>query len=118
MENKLLNVNLENFAGGVIPEMFERELKRVLEDIDDPNTSPKKLREINIKIALRPDENRETCAFGVSVTSKICGVRPQSSILFLVRRGGRLQAFQSDPRQMDAFADAKPQLVQGGTDGN
>ena len=48
--------SLETLAGGGVVEMFNHELKRALEDIRDPNTDQKKVREVILRVRIHPGE--------------------------------------------------------------
>ncbi|MCT4573522.1 replication terminator protein, partial [Bacillus thuringiensis] len=51
-------IDLNSFADGALFERVNIELKKVLENIADPNTDPKKVRKINITIAVAGDQQR------------------------------------------------------------
>lgn len=78
MENNSLT--LETLAGGALAEQFEQELKKVLANIDDPNTDPKAARNIAIKITFKPDEDRDMAKLSISCTSSLAGFKSISSI--------------------------------------
>ncbi|OUA60387.1 replication terminator protein [Bacillus thuringiensis] len=52
-------IDLNSFADGALFERVNIELKKVLENIADPNTDPKKVRKINITIAVAGDQQRD-----------------------------------------------------------
>jgi hypothetical protein len=107
-------VDLVNFRGGVIPELFEQEWARVLEDCDNPNTPEKAKRKILIEITVEPVENREKLICSVQVKSKLAGIRPFGAGLQLTKHKGRLVAVQGALDQGNLFAgDERPRLVKG-----
>nr|WP_278429971.1 replication terminator protein [Brevibacillus laterosporus] len=59
---------LDDFANGALAEKFNIEAQRVLENIADPNTDPKKARTITLSVTLKADENRELAM--VDINSK------------------------------------------------
>lgn len=63
--SKEIELNLSKLANGAIQEKLDGELKKLFENIHDPNTSPVAKRAITIKLELKPDENRQV----VSMTS-------------------------------------------------
>lgn len=109
---ELKQVTIETIGGGVIPELFERELEAVLENIDDPNTDPKQARKITIEITFSPHESREMTAVTVKCNSKTAGVKPHSTVLHLVRQNKRMIALAKDPRQQEMFEKSAIHVIQ------
>lgn len=72
---ELRKLTLEGLGGGVIPELFQRELSHVLENIDDGNTEAKAARKITVELTFRPDANREAVALGVKAKSTLAQVK-------------------------------------------
>ena len=68
-------ITLDNLGDGAMKELFQVELDRVLKDILDLNTEAKAVREVNIKVVFKPDEERDLGATGIKVTSKLAGSR-------------------------------------------
>lgn len=64
---KNIDLDLSNIAGGGLQEKVDLEMKKVFENIHDPNTKATAKRKLTISIELVPDENREV----VSVTSNV-----------------------------------------------
>lgn len=70
----MLNVNLSQMAGGALQEKFNREITKVIENMQDPNTSYSTARSINIKITFKQGEERDDAKVDIAVTSKLAGV--------------------------------------------
>lgn len=51
-------LGLENLKDGAAVEMLNDELQRVLANIQDVNTDSKQVRELNLKIKIKPSEGR------------------------------------------------------------
>lgn len=51
-------LTIANIARGAVVEQFDSELEKVLENIMDPNTDPKKVRKIQINLQIKPNEKR------------------------------------------------------------
>jgi len=58
-------------------------LKKVLANIADPNTDFKPVREITLKVKLKPSSTRESADTTVQVTSKLAPFAPTSTTLYL-----------------------------------
>lgn len=63
--------NMEEFAGGAFTEQVNRELRRVVENIQDPNTEAKAKRRISVAIEFVPNEARNFGTIGVQANSKL-----------------------------------------------
>jgi hypothetical protein len=110
--NGLKEVTLESVGGGVAGELFQREFQRVLANIQDPNTDPEKTRRVTIEVHISPSEKRDMATILVSASSKIAGVKPAASAVFLGRNGNKLTAVFNDPRQVElAFPAQKPPVA-------
>jgi hypothetical protein len=67
-----MDLKIETIGEGIIAERFQDEIAKVVENIIDPNTEAKIIREINIKLKIKPiPENRELGELEVIVTSKL-----------------------------------------------
>lgn len=114
MHGELQEITLENVAGGIVPEMFERHLEDVLRDIDDPNTDPKAKRTITIEVTFSPSEDRRAAAVWVKFGAKKAGVKPMGTVVHLGRKGGRLVAMGADPNQGELDFEASLAALDGG----
>lgn len=61
-------IDLSSLAGGAVAERFNIELKKILENIADPNTDPKKARKLQLTLTIKADENRDIA--NVSIQTK------------------------------------------------
>lgn len=80
MSNKL---NLADMAQGAFMEQFYIELNKVLANIKDPNTDPKKARKITLTATLKTDEDREVVAFQVQSKASLVPAKPLSTIILV-----------------------------------
>lgn len=97
-------LTLGNLAGGGAQEIFEREIQKVLLNIQDPNTNWKERREITIKVAIHPNEQRTSAALGVSFSTKLAKQHGVGSTMFLQRKpDGSLGAVEYNPEQLTIF---------------
>ena len=65
-----MQISLETFMNGAVNERVGEELKKVVENMMDPNTDEKQ-RKLIIEFKLKPDENRKTCSMEFVVKSKL-----------------------------------------------
>ena len=64
-------LTLENLAGGVMEELFQTAIDRVIASIDDQNTDPEKKRVITFTVAVVGDAKREALTIGVQCDVKL-----------------------------------------------
>ncbi len=104
-------LKLENLGGGLAPRFFARHLRKVIQNIQDPNTPATKVREINIKVTIRPDESRDMLKMDVSATSKLVGPTPITiQAVCGMDADGRIEAREFDTGQQSLFP-SKPKIV-------
>ncbi|MBI9090747.1 MAG: hypothetical protein JEZ12_16135 [Desulfobacterium sp.] len=67
-------VTIGNLSAGAALERADLELSKVLKNIMDPNTSAKACREVNIKIKIKPTEDRLAGEVSIQAVSKLAPV--------------------------------------------
>jgi len=93
-------LNLENLGGGAAAELFNAELQHALDNIADPNTKPDQVREVTLKLKVKPSENRRSATIEVAASSKLAPVRPHSDVIYIGKKHGKNVATGSDARQL------------------
>ncbi len=92
-----------NLGGGAAAEMFDRELEKILANIQDPNHPYKPKREITLKVTFSPDEDREKAKIDISVISKAPGFKTYETLAYLgfdQRDRSKHRAYErADPNQ-------------------
>lgn len=95
---------LETIAGGVVPELFQDALCRVLANIDDLNCDAKAKRGLTVEMTFEPDASRQALNIKVSVKTKLAAPKKAESTVFLVRdQHGAVFAVESNPNQPELF---------------
>lgn len=69
-------LDLRNIAGGALQEKVDDAMRRVLDNMQDPNTPWKVKRQITVKIAFTQNEERDDTAVDLSVETKLAPVSP------------------------------------------
>lgn len=64
-------INLQDIVGGQLQAKFERSVEKVIENLQDPNTSFKIKRGITIKLDFTQNENRDDVSVSVLVSEKL-----------------------------------------------
>ncbi len=65
------HINMENFAGGAFTTQINRELKKVTENIQDPNTGATAKRKITVVIEFKPNDDRNFVTTGVQAKATL-----------------------------------------------
>lgn len=107
---QLREVTIQGLGGGVIPELFQDELEKVLADIDNPNKPADKIRRITLTIEFKPTENRQSAMVIVRAKSTLPETKPAMSPVHLAKEGKRLVAFGANPNQ-ESLGFQGPELV-------
>lgn len=103
---------LDELMDGALTERFNRELRRVLQNVFDPNTEAKAKREIAVKIVITPSEQRDAAVFQLAVTSKLAPAVNIAQTVFLdMDDDGRITATErtsQTPGQIDMDGNETP----------
>jgi hypothetical protein len=70
-------------AQGAFMEQFHIELHKVLTNIKDPNTDPKKARKITLTATLKSDDDREVVSFSVQSAATLVPAKPLSTVILV-----------------------------------
>ena len=70
----MLHVDLSQLAGGTLQEKFDREITRVIDNMQDPNTPFGEKWKITINISFVQNEMRDDAKIEISLNSKLAGV--------------------------------------------
>ncbi len=100
--NNLQEVTLANLAGGAAIERFNVELKKVLENINNPNMETKKLRSISLKVKFKPTEDRGYINLEVDCSSSLAPIIAHSAQIWIDKdvKGEFIAVQQPHPEQM------------------
>lgn len=79
------NVKLEDIIGGQLQEKFSHAFEKVIENLQDPNTSFKTKRGITIKLDFTQNENRDDVSCSVLVSEKLAPQRDMNTKFYIGR---------------------------------
>lgn len=96
-------LGIENICGGAVPEVFERELREVLENIADRNTPADAKRTIVLEFQLAPFPDRSGASVAFHCKGKLAAISPVAGSVFFAKRGAVIEAYAHDPRQTQLF---------------
>lgn len=100
------HINLEQFAGGKLSVQLNKALKKITENVQDPNTDAQKVRKINVSISFRPNDERNFVATTVETKLSLAPELGATTALSMGRdlRTGEVEAveiFNQIPGQMN-----------------
>ena len=70
----MLHVDLSTLAGGTLQEKFDREIAKVIDNMQDPNTPFSDKRGITINISFTQNETRDDAKIEISLKTKLAMV--------------------------------------------
>lgn len=71
-----MNVELKDLVGGALQEQFSKAFDKVVENLQNPNTSYRNTRKITIELKFTQNEARDDVKCAVSVTEKLAAQAP------------------------------------------
>lgn len=105
MHHKL---TLATIGGGGLAEDFDREIRRLCENIADPNIPTEAKRSITVTVKVKPDKKGLTAAVTYSVTSSLPGAEPGEAVAWIAMVDNQLGLYEADRRQ-DALPFNNPE---------
>ena len=108
------DVTISNLGGGVLPELFQENQQRVLENIADSNVPAKGKRSIILQIDYEPSEERSVAQITVSVKCKLAGSRGVQVPVYLGYDGDTFVVRQADIAQQELGFTGQPRQRQEG----
>lgn len=108
-------VTLDSLKAGGVLQLFDEELKKVLENIMDPNTEPEAVREVRLVVKIKPDRDRATAAVAIIPSAKLAPAVALGTRMFFGKKAGQVLAWEHDPQQMDLPMERSDvRMVRGG----
>jgi hypothetical protein len=85
-------LTMETLCGGGVIESLHHEIQQVLNNVADPNTEAKKVREVRLVIKVKPNEHRNMAEVSVQASSKLIAAAPLSTAIIIDKDGNRAVA--------------------------
>ena len=95
-------LTLAIIANGAAEELFRDALRRVAENIADPNTDPSKIRRIDLRISFAPDDDRRAGDALIDVSTKLASVKGVKTNVYFGKHGGQDTAVEG-PQPLEMF---------------
>lgn len=113
-------IELKHLAGGELQEKFNKSFEKVVENLQDKNTSFKPNRTITIKMIFHQDESRENVRASVEISEKLAPQSGMETSFYIGKdlRTGELFAQEygkqvSGQMSMDEYAKQDVQVIGG-----
>ncbi|KRK40831.1 hypothetical protein [Loigolactobacillus bifermentans] len=84
-KQKGIEFNLTQIANDGLQEKFDQEMKKLADNILDPNTEAKKVRKVQLELKYTPTDNREVVSVEVAVKSTLAPQKGVTTSLMLGR---------------------------------
>ena len=110
------HINLEEFAGGAFTTQINRELKKVTEYIQDPNTEATAKRRITVVIEFKPNDARNIVTTGVQAKSTLAPALGAVTAVYGLDEKAEITSGDSQVSGGDAVFTAAPadgQMIEG-----
>lgn len=111
---KTVESSILEMAKGAILEQTDNEVTKILSNILDPNTDPKKARKLTITVTFKADDSREFVAIEAQAKSNIAPIMPIATRMILeADKNGNPKAMEltkNDPNQVHMFEDGEEEV--------
>lgn len=111
---KTIETSVLEMAKGAILEQTDNEMTKIMSNILDPNTDPKKARKLTITLTFKPDESREFVSLEAQAKSTIAPIMPIATRMILeADKDGNPKAMEltrNDPNQLHMFEDGEEEI--------
>lgn len=77
------SIDISKLAGGGVSERFGIEMQKVLANIADPNTDPKKARKVTVTVTLKGDEKRGVASVSIDAKTTLAPARGLETTIVL-----------------------------------
>lgn len=101
-------VDITTICGGTVQEVFSEAFQEIIDNIDNPDTDQSKNRRITLQFDFAPMKDRAKVNIKFSIVTKPVPVCAVESHMILTRQGtGKLEAYTTDIRQEELFAEGE-----------
>jgi len=98
-------LSIDNMADGAVYEMLNEAIKRMAENVADPNTEPTQKRKITLSLDVLPFKDRSGAQYKARIDTKLAGLRPAESTMYFAKKNGEHLAFGRNTRQEEIQFD-------------
>jgi len=88
-------VELATLGQGTLRDVFARDLERILQNITDDSTSPGITRIYNVKLKLKPTDDRSAARVEIETSMRLAPEKPVVTAFLFSKEGRRILATES-----------------------
>lgn len=104
-------MTLSSICNGALEEIFQAELQKVLENVDDVNAKADAKRSLSITFEFKPFKDRNGAELTLRTSSKLVPRDPVETSVYIKATENGMEAFVNDPRQQQMFNEELAQNV-------
>lgn len=99
-----IDLSIDKLAGGALAEKLNIELRKLAENVKDPNTKADAVRTVTVTIKVKPDENRQFSTTEISTKSTLAPAKGiATNFIFDFTKEGKAvvkELITNDPNQL------------------
>lgn len=104
--DEYLELNIGNILDGKFPELFNKAVQQMIDNMRDVNTPADATRKISFEFTFRPTTDRQTAAVLLATKLKLASMEPCAGTLYVSKAHGSLKAYTRDLRQDVMFDES------------
>lgn len=105
-------LTFDNLGCGAAEERFEDALQKVLANILDPNTKAEAIREITLKVKVKPNDLRNEAVVLIECVPKLAPIKSFPTRIFIGQSiGGKPEAHEANANQYVLFPKVKENVT-------
>lgn len=101
--DEFYELNVGNILGGKFPELFNKAIQQLIDNMRDVNTPADSVRKIKFEFTFKPTDDRQTAAVLLATTLKLASMEPCAGTVYVSKAEGSLKAYTRDIRQEIMF---------------
>jgi hypothetical protein len=101
--DEFFELNVGNILGGKFPELFNKAIQQLIDNMRDVNTPADSTRKISFEFTFKPTDDRQTAAVLLSTKLKLASMEPCAGTVYVSKAEGTLKAYTRDIRQEILF---------------
>jgi hypothetical protein len=94
-------LDFASLADGALMDLFDKQVRKVMDNIKDPNTAPKSKRKVTLEVEFAPDESRKIVSVVISTHATLSHIKPISTAAILEEENGKLVPYVQSSEDSD-----------------
>lgn len=98
---EIKKADLQTINNGAAAELFAEEFDKVLRNINDISVDAEGTRKIVLEFRFNPTKDRSSVATIIQASSRLVSTQAHGGSMFLSNKGNKLEAYLTNPNQMN-----------------